>query len=53
MLLLTALVLNVHAGPLAGTVYGANSQTIAGAEVLAINSRLQAAVAETDDLLTT
>ena len=48
MLLLAALVLDVHAGPLAGTVYGANGQTIVGAEVLAINSRLQAAVAETD-----
>ena len=48
MLLLTALVLNVHAGQLAGAVHGANGQVIVGAEVLAINSRMQAAVAQTD-----
>ena len=47
--MLTALVLDALAGPLAGVVYGANGQTITGAEVLAINSRMQAAVAETDD----
>ena len=49
MMMLTALVLDALAGPLAGVVYGANGQTITGAEVLAINSRMQAAVAETDD----
>ena len=49
MLLLTALILNAHAGQLAGAVHGANGQAIAEAEVLAINNRMQAVLTETDE----
>ena len=49
MLLLTALILHAHAGQLAGSVHGANGETLAAVEVLAINTRMQAAVSETDE----
>ncbi len=49
MLLFTATILTAHAGQLAGAVRGADGAGIEGVEVLAINSQMQAAVAETDE----